>query len=86
MKETILEPCPFCGGELKIIECTRFHSGYDLICMNEREEDDKHKTVTSCPLGGFGFLNKDKLIKMANTRPIEDILRSEIKYLKQKTT
>ena len=65
-----LIPCPFCGGKLKIIKSVHNQlsmNGYDLICTNEWVEDED-KVTTSCPLGGYGFLNRKKLVKMANTR------------------
>jgi hypothetical protein len=65
-----LIPCPFCGGKLKIIKSVRnqlSNYGYDLICTNEWDEGED-KVVTNCPLGGYGFLDRKKLVRLANMR------------------
>lgn len=57
-----LKPCPFCGGEAKVIENNSYTDIHSVICKNCFTESDRYQT-------------QEKAIEAWNTRkPIEKIL------------
>lgn len=66
-----LKPCPFCGKNnwAEIEQCGGLYNTYCQTC--------------DCKVGGCGYLSKEDVILVLNTRPVEDALRQEIDNLKK---
>jgi len=90
-----LKPCPFCGSSAQIVSSWSHHSNeYGIQCSGDAFEEDRNYGCPACnneqdEQGGFGFSyistvkgDKERVIEIWNTRPIEDQLKAENERLR----
>lgn len=74
MKEIKLQPCPFCGGEMRIINVRKsplYFSNYIFACENR------------CISSSRSYPRKEDAMKACNTRKPIDSVRERLEELKQ---